>query len=231
MLARRRQPVALLMLAAACAATGAAPAAAADPGAATILKVRKGQKVALHVAPGGRRIAVLGDRTEFGRRTILSVTGRRGRWAAVATALVRNGRRAWVRLERSRLAVRRTRWRLHADLTDRELTVLRAGRLVRRIAVTIGARGTETPAGRTAITDKLSARGFGASFGCCILALAARQPKVRRDGLDGRMAIHGTNRPDLLGRRGSLGCLRASDVALRGLIRDVPVGTPVTIAR
>jgi hypothetical protein len=31
--------------------------------------------------------------------------------------------------------------------------------------------------------------------------------------------------------RGSLGCLRASDVALRGLIRDVPVGTPVTIAR
>ena len=132
MLARRRQPVALLMLAAACAATGAAPAAAADPGAATILKVRKGQKVALHVAPGGRRIAVLGDRTEFGRRTILSVTGRRGRWAAVATALVRNGRRAWVRLERSRLAVRRTRWRLHADLTDRELTVLRAGRLMRR---------------------------------------------------------------------------------------------------
>jgi hypothetical protein len=31
--------------------------------------------------------------------------------------------------------------------------------------------------------------------------------------------------------RGSLGRPRASDVALRGLIRDMPVGTPVTIAR
>jgi hypothetical protein len=228
MLRRRRTPLALL-LAAAVLVVPPSPAVAAD--VTTILKVRKGQKVTLHVRPDGRRLAVLGDRTEFGRRTILSVTARRGRWAAVATALVPNGRRAWVRVERRALALRRTRWRLHAHLTDRELTVLHADRVVRRIAVTIGARGTETPTVRTAITDKLSARGFGAGFGCCILALAARQPKVRRDGLDGRMAIHGTNRPALLGRRGSLGCLRASDVALRGLIRDVPVGTPVTIAR
>ena len=83
------------------------------------------------------------------------------------------------------------------------------------------------PAGEAATILK----GFGRRFGSCILALAARQPEVRRDGLDGRMAIHGTDRPALLGRRGSLGCLRASDVALRGLVRDVPVGTPVTVAR
>jgi lipoprotein-anchoring transpeptidase ErfK/SrfK len=100
-----------------------------------------------------------------------------------------------------------------------------------RFAVTIGARGTETPTGRFAITDKLRGRPFGRTYGCCIIALSARQPKVRSSGFDGRMAMHGTTRPDLIGRRGSLGCLRTTDATLRRLARLVPVGTPVVITR
>jgi L,D-transpeptidase catalytic domain len=88
------------------------------------------------------------------------------------------------------------------------------------------------PGGRTiAIVNKLRGRPFGRTYGCCVIALSARQPKVRSGGFDGRMAIHGTARPDLIGGRGSLGCLRTTDTMLRRLARRVPVGTPVVITR
>jgi hypothetical protein len=224
------RPLKLLSVLAAVLAAPSSVAQAARP-PAEILKVREDAKVRLHSRPGGRTFAIVGDRTEYGRRTILAVTGRRGRWAAVTTALVPNGRRAWVRVEHRLLAVRRTRWRLQADLTDRQVTVLRDDELVSSFPVTIGARGTETPTGRFAITDKLRGRPFGRTYGCCIVALSARQPKVRSAGFDGRMAIHGTTRLDLIGRRGSLGCLRTADATVRRLARLVPVGTPVLIRR
>jgi hypothetical protein len=78
----RHLPLALV------AAHAATPSSAHASGrAAEILRVREDAKVRLHSRPGGRTIAILGDRTEYGRRTILSVTGRRGRWAAVTTAV------------------------------------------------------------------------------------------------------------------------------------------------
>jgi L,D-transpeptidase catalytic domain len=81
------------------------------------------------------------------------------------------------------------------------------------------------------VTDKLDGRRFGSSYGCCILALSGHQPKVRTGPIDGRLAIHGTNRPDLVGARASQGCLRARDRDMRWLMRTVPVGTQLTIRR
>jgi hypothetical protein len=224
---------AILATATLAASPAAPPPPAVDhrPAATQILWVRKGRHVRLRRSPHGRTVAILGDRTEYGRRTILAVTHVLGRWAAVSSSLVPNGRRAWVRLSSRDLALRHTRWRLEADLTDRAVRVLHDGKRVTSFAITIGRRGTESPMGRFAISDKLSGKDFGRSFGCCILALSGRQPKVTFGGLDGRMAIHGTDRPALIGHRDSEGCLRASDQHLRMLMRRVPVGTPVIIRR
>jgi lipoprotein-anchoring transpeptidase ErfK/SrfK len=54
---------------------------------------------------------------------------------------------------------------------------------------------------------------------------------VRTGPIDGRLAIHGTDRPDLVGARVSEGCLRATVRNVRWLMRTVPVGTQVTIRR
>jgi lipoprotein-anchoring transpeptidase ErfK/SrfK len=102
---------------------------------------------------------------------------------------------------------------------------------VRTLRVAIGAPSTPTPPGTYAITDKLGGRAFGSSYGCCILALSGHQPKVRTGPIDGRLAIHGTDRPDLVGARVSQGCLRATDASVRWLMRTVPVGTQVTVRR
>jgi lipoprotein-anchoring transpeptidase ErfK/SrfK len=147
----------------------------------------------------------------------------------VPTFLVPNGRRAWVRVSRRTFVVRRTRWRISADLSARTVTVLHGDQRVRTVRVAIGAPTTPTPPGTYAVTDKLAGRAFGSSYGCCILALSGHQPKVRTGPIDGRLAIHGTDRPDLVGARVSQGCLRAADRDVRWLMRTVPVGTQVTI--
>jgi lipoprotein-anchoring transpeptidase ErfK/SrfK len=149
----------------------------------------------------------------------------------VPTFLVPNGRRAWVRVSRRTFVVRRTRWRITADLSERTVTVMHGADRVRTLRVAIGARSTPTPPGTYAITDKLGGRAFGRSFGCCILALSGHQPRIRTGSVDGRLAIHGTDRPDLVGARASQGCLRARDRDVRWLMRTVPVGTQVTIRR
>jgi lipoprotein-anchoring transpeptidase ErfK/SrfK len=206
-------------------------AAPPDLPVTTILKVRPGKVVRMHARPGGKLLFRVLPKTVYGRRLILSVTHRRGAWAAVPTFLVPNGRRAWVRVDRRTFVLRRTRWRLSADLSARAVTVLHGAERVRTLRVAIGARSTPTPPGTYAITDKLDGRAFGRSFGCCIIALSGHQPNVRTGSVDGRLAIHGTDRPDLVGARASQGCLRARDREVRWLMRTVPVGTQVTIRR
>lgn len=196
----------------------------------TLLLARAHHVLRFHRRPGGKLLFRVLPRTLYGRRVVLSVTQRRGAWAAVPTWLLPNGRRAWVRVSHRTFAVRRTRWRLLADLSERTLTATHGGKVVRTLRVAIGAPRTPTPLGTFAVTDKLDGRGYGAAYGCCILALTGHQPAVRTGSVDGRLAIHGTNAPGRIGTRSSQGCLRATNTQMRWLRRHVPVGTQLTIA-
>jgi lipoprotein-anchoring transpeptidase ErfK/SrfK len=216
------------MLATAAVLAGLAGGVSAPP-PTTVLKVRPGRTIVMYDRARGRHLFRVEPRTVYGRRLILSVTRRRGAWAAVPTFLVRNGRRAWVRVTRRDFDVRRTRWRLRADLSRRRLIVLHGSRRVRTLRVAVGSRATPTPHGTFAITDKLPGARFGRAYGCCIVALSGHQPRLRTPVIDGRLAIHGTDRPGLVGRRVSEGCLRARDADVRWLMRTVPVGTQLRI--
>ncbi|MDP9344142.1 MAG: L,D-transpeptidase [Actinomycetota bacterium] len=203
--------------------------AVADLPPTTLLVARAHHVVRFHARPGGKLLFRVLPRTLYRHRLVLSVTQRRGAWAAVPTWLLPNGRRAWVRMSRRTFSERRTRWRLRADLSDRTLTATHAGAVVRTLRIAIGTTATPTPTGTFAVTDKVDGHGYGASYGCCILALTGHQPRVRTGSVDGRLAIHGTNAPRRVGTRASQGCLRAVDADVRWLRRHVPVGTQLTI--
>src|SRR5215212_2049044 len=186
----------------------------------------------LRVRPGGRIVARARARTEFGGRRVLSVAARRGGWLGVVATELPNGRLAWVNRNNPALHLRRTAYSLHADLSGRWLELRRGGRRIRRLTVAVGRPGSETPTGRFAVTDKLQGSSYGSYYGCCILALNGKQPKLPGGWQGGnRLAIHGTNSPGTIGAAASAGCLRAADADLRILMRRVPLGTPVFIHR
>jgi L,D-transpeptidase-like protein len=231
---RRRTVLAVLVLGATLLGPGAVAAAArpaVDPDAPTLLlRVRMREHVRLHARPGGRVVAIYGARTEFGSRTVLTVLARRGAWAQVSASVL-GGKRAWLRIDH-RVARRATRWELRADISDRSLVVIDDDEVLHTYRVAVGARISPTPTGRFQVTDKLKGPRYGASYGCCIMALSTDQPHPP-PGWTGmaRMAVHGTNEEGTVGDAVSAGCLHAHAAAMRWLVRHVPNGTPVVISR
>jgi hypothetical protein len=202
------------------------------PGRGYIL-ARVRENVLAYDRPNGRPVARLRTLTPFGEPRTLGIAKVRDkrRWLGVHSPVFANDEMGWIPNDPAALDLRRTRTALHISLSEARIRVRRAGRLVREIAIGIGSAGSSTPAGRFQVTDKLPASRFPAGpYGCCIIALSARQPNLPAGWAGGdRIAIHGTDRPATIGQAVSSGCLRATDPDLRALMRDVPVGAPVFI--
>jgi hypothetical protein len=181
---------------------------------------------ALRARPGGRVLARLPRRTEFGSAQILAVARRRAGWLAVRTPLLSNGQVGWVRAADARLL--HEPWTLEVDLSERRLVARRDGRARFSIPVAIGAAGTPTPTGRFGVTDRLAMSGT--TYGCCALALSGHQPNIPQGwGGGDRIAIHGTTATGSIGTPASHGCLRASGTGMRRLMAVIPLGTTVRI--
>jgi hypothetical protein len=207
----------------------AAPAVEPKPAAHLIVRVR--QPVSLLARPGGGRLATVSQTTQFGSARSLSVVGRSGRWLHVATADLPSSRNGWLDSTAPGLTMRSTQLSIVIRLRDRTLELRRGDQLVHTMTVGVGATATPTPTGRFAVTDKLPGASYSPVYGCCILALSARQTHLPAGWHGGdRIAIHGTNVPSSIGAAVSTGCLHAADVELRYLMTRVPLGTPVTIA-
>jgi lipoprotein-anchoring transpeptidase ErfK/SrfK len=160
---------------------------------------------------------------------VLGVVGVRGPWIEVTAQALPNGRFGWVEFGRD-VAVHPVRWTLRVSLARHELAVLHGKRVIRRIPVGIGRPGSPTPTGRFAVAEKLSGP-YGPAFGCCILALTARQPRLPAGwnrGITYYIAIHAGSGEGAAVSAGSLH-MRESDV--RYLMRTIPLGTPVEISR
>lgn len=182
----------------------------------------------LLAAPGGRTLARLGRRTEFGSPRVLSVVGRRAGWLRVVAPERPNGRFGWIPAAGARLGA--TDVSLHVDRSRRRLVVRRGPRVLRRLPVAVGRPGTPTPTGRFAVTDRLRPSGADSPYGCCALALSGHQRKLLPGWPGGdRLAIHGTPQPETIGKAVSLGCMRAPEADLRVLLRRVPLGAPVFV--
>jgi hypothetical protein len=115
----------------------------------------RGERIALHAKPGSRRLlATVAATTRFGSPTVLAVVGERRGWLAVISAALGNGVYGWVRADSGSL--RHDAFSVEVDLSQRRLTVWRAGVRERRFAVAVGSPLSATPSGRFSITDKLA---------------------------------------------------------------------------
>jgi lipoprotein-anchoring transpeptidase ErfK/SrfK len=180
-----------------------------------------------HVITTLQPIAPLG-----GGATTLLITGTRmvegRRWVRVLLPVRPNGTQGWVPADP--LAFRPVSSRVVIDQSQRRLTVYRHGRVAYSTTVAIGTTSTPTPNGRFAIAELIPTGDPGGFFGPYVLPLTGYSEKLNEyAGGNGRVALHGTSLPGLLGTRASHGCIRIGNAAIRRIAAIISTGTPVTI--
>ena len=186
------------------------------------------EPTALRARPGGKVVARVKPRTEFGSPRVLAVTARRDGWLRVIATERPNGAAAWMREGGVRLGGIDVS--LRVDRSERELTLRRDGEVLRRMPVAVGRPGTPTPLGRFAVTDRLRTHRPDSPYGCCALALSGHQPRLIEGWPGGdRLAVHATPDVESVGARASLGCVRVRSRDARALMRAVPLGAPVVV--
>ena len=178
----------------------------------------------------GRLAAV---RPVTGQVTALPVLRRlyRGRelWLHVRLPGRPAGRVGWIAARNVRLVS--SRWRVVVERDRRRALVYRAGRLVERYQVVVGAEATPTPRGHYFIVEHVRQQE-GSRLGPWALATSAYSNVLQEyDGGPGQIALHGRAGElarDPLGTARSHGCVRFDNGVIRRLAK-LPNGTPVDI--
>lgn len=183
--------------------------------------------------PGSGRIASFGPRNQNGVPTVFSVLSKRldadcaPDWYRVQLPLKPNGITGWVRAADVELASVTTR--ILVDLTEREVTLYDRGRRVLSAPIAIGTAETPTPIGRYYVNQRLVPRNPAGPFGPGAIGISAFSEVLTGWAQGGPIAIHGTNRPDLIGRAVSNGCIRVRNDLLLKLFDRARAGTPVLV--
>ncbi|MFN8108878.1 MAG: L,D-transpeptidase [Thermoleophilia bacterium] len=151
-----------------------------------------------------------------------------GTWVRVILPLRPNGNLGWVPADS--LQLHATAVRILVDQSQRQLTMFRAGRVVLRTRVAIGAPATPTPNGRFSIAEVIRTDNPAGFIGPFVLPLTAFSNVLDTfDGGNGRVALHGTSVPSQLGQRVSHGCVRIRNTDLMRIVRAITPGVPVTV--
>lgn len=183
--------------------------------------------------PGASRIASFGSENANGVPTVFGVLAKRvgagcaADWYRVQLPLKPNGVTGWVRASDVELAPVTTR--IEVDLSERRVTLFDRGRRVLSTTAAIGTPQTPTPTGRFYVNQRLVPADASGPFGPGAIGISAFSEVLTGWTQGGPIAIHGTNRPDLLGRAVSNGCIRVRNDLLRRLFDRTRAGTPVTV--
>ena len=179
----------------------------------------------------GRRATPLGwefdNPTPWGNPLTFIVTEDHGEWLRVEMPVRPNGTEGWIRAAEFNRTLIDTH--VEVDLSDRTLKAWVGPTLLAETEVVIGKAATPTPTGRLYLTD-FEEKYRGSTYGPWILPLSGYSQAL--DEFSGGVpviAMHGTNRPELLGSAASNGCIRMPDDVIQ-LLRDrLFLGTPVDI--
>ena len=168
--------------------------------------------------------------TYFGNRLVLMVTDRTadGEWLKVQLPVRPNGTEGWIPAEQAVLSshfVRAT-----VNLADRVVKVWDGDELIAETGAVIGSTNTPTPVGKFFVNDLVEKWADGA-YGPYVLSLSGFSEALEmfNGGLP-VIAIHGTDRPELIGGARSNGCIRVPNEVITFLAENVPMGTPVEIS-
>jgi lipoprotein-anchoring transpeptidase ErfK/SrfK len=182
-------------------------------------------------APASRRFAAFGAENANGVPTVFGAKqvdgGCAARWYRVQLPLKPNGVTGWVRAADVELTPLTTR--IEVDLSERRVTLFDRGRRVLSATAAIGSPETPTPTGRYYVNQRLVPADPSGPFGPGAIGISAFSEVLTGWAQGGPIAIHGTDRPELIGRAVSNGCIRVRNDLLQRLFDRTRAGTPVTV--
>lgn len=167
---------------------------------------------------------------------VFGVVERQGPWLEVRVPVRPNGTTGWI--HQSAVELSTTSKSVNVSLSERRLRVLDGDRVLMDVPVGVGRPATPTPTGGFTVTDVVPSANPAGGYGPVALALDGYSEALDRfGGDDGRgtdravpvLAIHGTNRPDSVGKAESNGCPRLFNDDILELASIAEPGTPVNI--
>jgi lipoprotein-anchoring transpeptidase ErfK/SrfK len=177
--------------------------------------------------PSTDLLATFQRHDEFDQPRVFRILDDVGAFFHVQVPMRPNGSTGYIR--RSDVEVITTDQRILIDLSDRAVIVWDGADVVLDTIGTIGQQRTPTPTGSFYVRNVFEWYADSV-YGPYVIPLSAYSEAIDQiNGGDAVVAIHGTQRPDLMGSAASLGCVRLSNDVLRELAAIVEPGAPVEI--
>ena len=218
---------------------------AVDPWEVTVLTVTDdAQIVPAFDAPNGNNITIydvnqidgieleypLYAQTAFGNRLALVVEqfDDSGNWAEVGIPVRPNGTTAWV--QTAFFTAETHNYHITVDLSENKVNVYKGDELLIEQIAASGRESRPTPIVRAYIDEKIPGEQISPAYGAWILSIAAFSESIGTFGGGmPKLALHGTNQPELMGQYISSGCVRVPDEVISFIAETVPVGTIIEI--
>ena len=189
----------------------------------------KVRQVAIYPKPDAKRaLFVLRKVDQRGTPRAFLVRSTTKKWIRVYLPTRPNGSEGWIRARSVRMY--RNGYRLVVHLRAHKLYLWRGAELIAAFPIAVGTSSTPTPRGLFYVVELLRPNDPNGSYGPYAFGLSAHSQRLKTfAGGDGRVGLHGTNQPGLIGTSISHGCIRLRNAAIRRLAKILPLGTPVYV--
>lgn len=151
-----------------------------------------------------------------------------GPWLHVRVSSRPNNLTAYV--SRSEVQLRTVPNRVLIEVGARRVTVLHGDEVLLQETVAVGTDRTPTPLGEFFVDGAVDVPYDTGPYGAFQVSVSGFSDALQTFGGGvGQIAMHGTNRPELLGQPVSNGCIRMTNENITKMVQLAPLGTPVTV--
>lgn len=166
--------------------------------------------------------------TEYDLPRVFLVAENQGEWLKVWLPKRPNGSQGWVKA--SDVTLDSTDYKLVVDVPAYTITLYDGDEVVEQFPVGTAQETYPTPPGTYFITDLLQPPDPDTVYGTYAYGLSGYSEVLTSfNGGDGQLGVHGTNKPESIGKQDSHGCVRLRNEDIEVLVPLLKLGTPVEI--
>lgn len=166
--------------------------------------------------------------TEYDLPRVFLVAENQGDWLKVWLPKRPNGTQGWVKA--SDVTLDSTDYKLVVDVPGYTITLYDGDEVVEQFPVGTAQETYPTPPGTYFITDLLQPPDPDTVYGTYAYGLSGYSEVLTSfNGGDGQLGVHGTNKPESIGKQDSHGCVRLHNEDIEVLVPLLKLGTPVEI--